>query len=97
MMPNLVAGSKSPVTEQWHRAMRQLATIRTCCRWVACIATGCCVGVLFSSSQPGWFMVLVMVAFLAWTQASSADSQIKILESLRAKYGLRSEHQPPAA
>ena len=85
-----------PQIELWHRLLRRLSIIRAWNTWIAWIATGGCVGVFFSYSQ-GWWIVLLMVAVLAWQLASSADSQIKMLESFRARHGLRSEPKTPVA
>ena len=85
-----------PAIELWNRSLRRLARIRVWCTWVARIATGCCIWVFFSYSQ-GWWIVLLQVAVLSWILASNADSNIKMLESVRAKYGLRGELETPAA
>ena len=84
-----------PAIKLWNSSLRRLAIIRAWLTWVARIATGCCIWVFFSYSQ-GWWIVLLMVAVLAWIVASGADSNIKMLENLRAKYGLRVEHETPS-
>jgi hypothetical protein len=85
-----------PVIERWHHAMRRLARIRSWSTWIARIAmaSSCVVVFLILFQSFLWLNALIVllgvVSHTRW-QATSVDSQIKMLEGLRAKHGLRDE------
>ncbi len=80
--------------------MRRLGRIRTWSTWIARIAAVSCYVVVFFIFFQSFLWVNALIVLLGVvsgfrSQASSVDSQIKMLESFRAKYGLRSEHETP--
>ena len=86
--------------ERWRVAIGRVAKLRTLAVSLAAVATVCAFVVVFNPTlspsliSPSTF---VFAAVMLWIPAWGADSSLKMLESFRGKYGLRVEHETPAA